>query len=329
MKAHSFLRRRGAVLLGFVLLLGGLFKLMVPLGSQLVMEAYLRFLHLSFLGFAAGFLSLLFNLLECVLGAALIAGLFPLVAGATSGVLMLLYTLLTMALLIANPSMDCGCFGELVHLTHAQSFIKNLVLMGLWALAFFPARRQVPQRKHRYIAFGLVMLGCLGFMFHSRRSRPAIELPDLRIGTELSEGRIPLLSDDGEYHDEMLLEGKVLLISVYDPSELSEKEMDRIYEERSVARAAGIRPVVVYAGEGGIYSSDKKTLMSLNRSNGGASLLVDGQIVRKWTNSSLPDADQLEDLFGQDPSELVAESELHGRVLMALLAVIRVVVLLI
>ena len=96
-----------------------------------------------------------------------------------------------------------------------------------------------------------------------------------------------------------------------------------------MARAAGIRPVVVYAGEGGIYSSDKKTLMSLNRSNGGASLLVDGQIVRKWTNSSLPDADQLEELFVQDPSELVAESELHGRVLMALLAVIGVVVLLI
>ena len=329
MNAHSFIRRLGAVLLGAVLLLGGLIKLMDPLGSQLVMEAYLRFLHLSFLGFAAGFLSLLFNLLECVLGAALIAGLFPLVAGAASGVLMLFYTLLTLALLIANPSMDCGCFGELVHLTHAQSFIKNLVLMGLWALAFFPARRQLPQRKHRYIAFGLVMLGCLGFMVHSLRSLPAIDLTDLRIGTELSEGRIPLLSDDGEYHDEMLLEGKVLLISVYDPAELSEKEMDRIYEERSVARAAGIRPVVVYAGEGGIYSSDKKTLMSLNRSNGGASLLVDGQIVRKWTNSSLPDADQLEELFVQDPSELVAESELHGRVLMALLAVIGVVVLLI
>ena len=329
MNAHSFLRRLGAVLLGAVLLLGGLIKLMDPLGSQLVMEAYLRFLHLSFLGFAAGFLSLLFNLLECVLGAALIAGLFPLVAGAASGVLMLFYTLLTLALLIANPSMDCGCFGELVHLTHAQSFIKNLVLMGLWALAFFPARRQLPQRKHRYIAFGLVMLGCLGFMVHSLRSLPAIDLTDLRIGTELSEGRIPLLSDDGEYHDEMLLEGKVLLISVYDPSELSEKEMDRIYEERSVARAAGIRPVVVYAGEGGIYSSDKKTLMSLNRSNGGASLIVDGQVTRKWTNADLPDEEELTMISAEDPSQLVAESEIRGRTLLGALSVVGMVLLLI
>ena len=324
MDAHSFFRRMGAVLLGAVLLFGGLVKLMDPLGSQLVMESYLRFMHLGFLNFAAGALSLVFNLLECVLGAALVAGLFPLVAGAATGVLMLFYTVLTLALLIVNPSMDCGCFGELVHLTHLQSFLKNIVLMLLWALAFFPVQRQVPQRKHRYAAFGIVMCASLWLMVHSLRT-----LPDLRIGTELAEGSIPLLGDDGEYHDEVLLDGNVLLFSVYDPERLTEKEMDRIYQERSLARAAGFRPVVVYAGEGGIYSSDKKTLMSLNRSNGGASLLVDGQIVRKWTNSSLPDADQLEELFVQDPSELVAESELHGRVLMALLAVIGVVVLLI
>ena len=329
MNTHSFLRRLGAVLLGAVLLFGGLVKLMDPLGSQLVMEAYLRFMHLSFLGFAAGFLSLLFNLLECVLGAALIAGLFPLVAGAASGVLMLFYTVLTLALLIANPSMDCGCFGELVHLTHAQSFIKNLVLMGLWALAFFPAKRQVPQRKHRYVAFGIVMLGCLWFMVHSLRSLPAIDLTDLRIGTELSDGQIALLGDDGEYHDEVLMEGKVLLMTVYDPAELSEKEMDRIYEERSVARTSGIRPVVVYAGEGGIYSSDKKTLMSLNRSNGGASLIVDGQVTRKWTNANLPDAEELAMLSAEDPSQLVAESEIRGRTLLGALSVVGMVLLLI
>lgn len=329
MDAHSFFRRMGAVLLGAVLLFGGLVKLMDPLGSQLVMESYLRFMHLGFLGFAAGFLSLLFNLLECVLGAALVAGLFPLVAGAATGVLMLFYTLLTLALLIVNPAMDCGCFGELVHLTHLQSFLKNVVLMLLWVLAFFPVRRQVPQHKRRYAAFGIVVLASLWLMVHSLRTLPALDLTDLRIGTELAEGRIPLLGDDGEYHDEVLLNGKVLLISVYDPERLTEKEMDRIYEERSVARAAGFRPVVVYAGEGGIYSSDKKTLMSLNRSNGGASLLVDGQIVRKWTNAALPGTDELSAVCLQDPSQLVADTEMRGRRLLGIISVLGMVLLLI
>ena len=57
MNAHSFFRRMGAVLLGAVLLFGGLVKLMDPLGSQLVMESYLRFMHLGFLNFAAGAVS--------------------------------------------------------------------------------------------------------------------------------------------------------------------------------------------------------------------------------------------------------------------------------
>ena len=154
-------------------------------------------------------------------------------------------------------------------------------------------------------------------------------LTDLRIGTELAEGSIPLLGDDGEYHDEVLLDGNVLLFSVYDPERLTEKEMDRIYQERSLARAAGLRPVVVYAGEGGIYSSDKKTLMSLNRSNGGASLLVDGQIVRKWTNASMPGASELSQLSEQDPSQLVADTELRGRRLLGIISVVGVVLLLI
>ena len=105
--------------------------------------------------------------------------------------------------------------------------------------------------------------------------------------------------------------------------------MDRIYQERSLARAAGFRPVVVYAGEGGIYSSDKKTLMSLNRSNGGASLLVDGQIVRKWTNASMPGASELSQLSEQDPSQLVADTELRGRRLLGIISVVGVVLLLI
>ena len=329
MDAHSFFRRLGAVLLGAVLLFGGLVKLMDPLGSQLVMESYLRFMHLGFLGFAAGFMSLLFNLLECVLGAALVAGLFPLVAGAAAGVLMLFYTLLTLALLIVNPSMDCGCFGELVHLTHLQSFLKNVVLMLLWALAFFPVRRQVAQRKRRYAAFGLVVLASLWLMVHSLRTLPALDLTDLRIGTELAEGRIPLLGDDGEYHDEVLLKGNVMLFSVYDPERLTEKEMDRIYQERSLARAEGFLPVVVYAGQGGIYTSDKKTLMSLNRSNGGATYISDGQITRKWTNASLPGAAELSQLQGQDPSQLVADTEMRGRRLLGNISVLGMVLLLI
>ena len=43
------LRRLCAFLIGVVFLLAGIFKLLDPVGAGLVMEGYLRFLHLAFL----------------------------------------------------------------------------------------------------------------------------------------------------------------------------------------------------------------------------------------------------------------------------------------
>ena len=129
MNASEFFRRLAAIIFGLVMLAGGLLKLMDPIGSQLVIESYLNFCHLSFLRFASMHLAFFFNLLECFVGAAMIAGAW------TSGIrwvalgLMSFFTLLTLFLLILNPSMDCGCFGEIVHLTHLQSFLKNVVLL--------------------------------------------------------------------------------------------------------------------------------------------------------------------------------------------------------
>ena len=43
------IRRISAVLIGFVFFLSGILKLMDPVGAKLVVEEYLKFLHLGFL----------------------------------------------------------------------------------------------------------------------------------------------------------------------------------------------------------------------------------------------------------------------------------------
>ena len=144
-------RRLCAVLIGVVFFVAGLLKLMDPVGAGLVVTEYFKFLHLGFLEPAAKVVGIAMALLEAVLGAALIAGVWPKLTGIVSGIVLGAFTILTVVLWIANPPMDCGCFGEVVHLTHAQSLIKNLILCVLWVVAFVPLSKAPVPRRAKYV----------------------------------------------------------------------------------------------------------------------------------------------------------------------------------
>ena len=63
MKGHGFLKRLCAFILGAVFLVGGLFKLMDPVGSALLIESYFNFLHIGILLGLATFGAIFINLL--------------------------------------------------------------------------------------------------------------------------------------------------------------------------------------------------------------------------------------------------------------------------
>lgn len=369
MSASDFFRRLAAVLFGLTLLFGGVLKLMDPVGAQLVMESYLRFCRLGWLSFASGALTLFFNLLECFVGAAMIAGAWTRWIRWIALGLMSLFTLLTALLLIFNPAMDCGCFGEIVHLTHLQSFLKNVVLLLLWVAAFVPTNKVRPQHVRRRVLVSVAFAGVAAFAVYGYTHLPLLDLTDLRAGTELSEGSVSLLGDDGDYHDDLLLEGDVLLVSVYDPSSLSRHDRDRIARTFAEASASGLTPLLASVGplpEGvaewssgdsdsagysvggssadsgsagssvasvyssaagssatsdyssdagsflGFYLADRKTLLSLNRSNGGATYISDGQVVAKWTAGKARQSD-FDQALRSDPTDLVSAGIVTGR----------------
>ncbi|MGM9787856.1 MAG: MauE/DoxX family redox-associated membrane protein [Candidatus Cryptobacteroides sp.] len=333
MKFYNFIKRLCAFILGSVFLIGGMFKLMDPVGSALVMESYFSFLHLGFLNFASTGLALFFNLLECFIGVALISGIWLPLVRMISLVLLIFFTFLTLLLLIFNPEMDCGCFGEVVHLTHLQSFLKNIVLLGLWAVAFLPFLRQHPRPLYRKIVSWTVYALILAFTVFSFIRLPLLDLTDLHTGTELSEGMIPLRDESGEYMDNLLLRGRVAVISVY---KYAKADSTTIAQIKSNARKAGIRTVVAVSGDlpfEGInyYKSDRKTLMSLNRANMGVSFISGGQVAQKWTPKEFLslETDELKEIAGTDPSELVVDEALQGRRIFEVLALVFFVLLLI
>lgn len=323
------IRRISAVLVGFVLFLSGILKLMDPVGARLVVEDYLQFLHLGFLSGLAGLAGTGLALLETVLGTALITGVWRKLTAIATGILLGFFTILTLILYIGNPPMDCGCFGEIVHLTHLQSLIKNIVLLLLWALAALPLNKQAPTRKVKYVSFSIVAISVCLFMLYSSLSIPLIDFTPFKPGAEMmlpeeiedpTDDHTPTLSVSdaaGEYIDSLMVSGKIIAASVYEPEKLRERDWERIGRVMRESASLGYNPVVLAAATPAMmesltdipevlsatYFADRKKLLTLNRSNGGASYVDDGLIVAKWSRRRLPDHDKLAELAEVDVAE--------------------------
>ena len=318
------LRRSCAVIAGIVLLLAGILKLMDPVGAGLVVEEYFKFMHLPFMIPAAKVVGVAMAMLESLTGAAMIAGVWPLLTAIVSGVLLGGFTILTLILWILNPHMDCGCFGEAVHLTHFQSFIKNVVLLVLWAVAYLPKGTPQPRRL-KTVAFWIAAVSLVLFALWSWHSIPAIDFTQFKPGVTLMQAEnspspeSPLLSvcdASGAYRDEILAEGPVMVFSAYDYDELPQSAREATDCLRASLDSLGVRSVLaVSASElpAGAYSADRRTLMTLNRSNGGATLISDGLIVAKWPARKLPDAHHAATLARESPTEAMMQENAPKR----------------
>ena len=294
-------KRICALAVGFVLFLAGLLKLMDPVGAGFQMEAYFRFLHLSFLSPLAEVAAVTFALVETFLGVAVITGIRRGLVGQISLCLLSFFTILTLIVWIANPDIECGCFGEAIHLTHGQSLLKNVVLLALWAVAFLPYETLEDSPRIKYVSFWIVCASSLLFLIYSILHIPLVDYTSLKPGAELSGSDLHVYDTVGEYRDSLLTDGKAVVISVFNPESLSEKDWSGLSEFAETADAAGMKPLLIASGDPEeipvkVLLADHRMLMTLNRSNGGATYIADGQVIKKWSSRSLPEKDDLESL---------------------------------
>ena len=320
-------KRICAVIIGMVLLVAGILKMMDPVGSGLVMDEYLKFFHLGFLNPASRFIACALALVESLLGAALIAGVWRKVVAIVSGGLLALFTILTIILYLAKPAMDCGCFGEIIHLNHAQTLLKNLILDALWCMAFIPmGKKGLPQRI-KYVSFSLAAVSLVLFLLFSALSIPLRDYTDYKPGVELDEQPLFFYDANYEYADSLALEGNVLVVSAYDA--LEKAKADRIAEFARVASENGFTTLLLMAttpdeiAEQGMnpvlmassYFADRKELLTLNRSNGGVTYIADGQIIRKWAFRNLPASDELAAIKEKAPMDVLLARQNRTRAL--------------
>ena len=385
------MKRLCAVILGLVFFVAGTLKLMDPVGTTLIVREYLNFLHLGFLRVLSGTIAETFALTETLLGVCLVTGVFRKVAAWAVSVLLGGFTLLTLLLWILNPPMDCGCFGEAIHLTHFQSFVKNIVLMLIAAAAFMPFRDFGKPRSSRYVTFALVVAAVLAFAVYSKMFIPMLELTPFNLSSRLAaaaaepesgedeyistfiyekngktgvftlnnlpdstwtfvetrtvmqqssdrDSEFPELSfrdAAGEYRDSLATGPLVMVVSVPEPGKMKASAWIESARFLGDAAAAGFTPLLLVASDPvsfstliareklptaesmllmtSVYYSDYKTLVSLNRSNGGAVYFNDGNLISKWAARNLPSQRKIGKILRQDSTEVMLDSDGKGR----------------
>ncbi len=367
-------RRLCAWLVGIVYFVGGILKLIDPTGAGLVMEEYFKFLHLPFLISAAKVIGVSFALLETLLGLALMTGVFRKAVAIIISIIQVLFTILTLVLVIFNPVMDCGCFGEAIHLTHFQTLLKNIILIVFIFGAFAPYKRFGKPKKKKYFTFVFTSLATIAFMIHSLYNLPLVDFTMFKPGTQImaaqdnyvdgatyesvfiyeKEGEkeaftlenlpdstwsfvetqttilelgydAPILSFydmADEYQDELAAGDNVLLINLYEAN-VGKEKWEEIARFTKLADDSDFKTLILLNSESSevetilqdispetklellskIYFSDYKTLITINRSNVGLTLLNKGYIICKWKSDKYPSMDDLNELYDSNEVE--------------------------
>ena len=126
---------------GLVLLFSGTSKLIDPVGTSLVVKEYLAAMHLGFVSGASGLFGVLLSLVEFVTGLALVMRMRMKIASSVALGLLSFFTLLTFWVWLFSPIEDCWCFGEAIHLTNFQTFLKSIILL-IFIIPIFLKKKQ-------------------------------------------------------------------------------------------------------------------------------------------------------------------------------------------
>lgn len=358
-----FLRGLCRVLFALTFIVSGALKLLDPVGTGLIVKEYLDFMHLGSLEPAAVAMGIALATFEFTIGICILSGLRIRIMAWVALVLTAFFTLLTLYLVLYSPISDCGCFGEAIHLTNTQTFLKNVVLLVLAVLIFLGRKRatMVATPVIEWSFIGLFVLLALSVAVRAAATIPQVDFTAYSVGTSLDElaqenqARFEttfIYTKDGHTEEFTLdnlpdeswtyldsktvqvggstkmaqvdftldqMEGPVLAVTVYNPAALRAEQQARIDHFCQAVRQQGLEPVL-YGPAEPYVTADRKSLMTLNRSNGGAVYFHDGMIVAKWANLELDDVD-LDTVLQEDPDVLVLQHRIREQLYVSILIV--------
>ncbi|MBD8490362.1 DoxX family protein [Echinicola sp. CAU 1574] len=217
-------------LVGGLFVFSGLIKANDPVGTSIKLEEYFEVFSHDIAGFFevlrpfALSLSIFLIVLEIGLGVMLLLNYRKNITVNLILILIVFFTFLTFYSAYFNKVTDCGCFGDAIKLTPWESFIKDIILLGM-ILVLFVFKKDL--KDNRSMGVGIVvassLLLTLVFSVLAVRNLPFIDFRAYKIGVNIPEAMQP--SGTLEYRYIMKKDGEEVVMDEY-PSDESFEFVD-------------------------------------------------------------------------------------------------------
>ena len=209
-KFRIFIVNLCRIALALTFILSGYVKAIDPLGTQYKLNDYAAAMHLA--EYIPDWLTLTgaiaLAMTEFALGIFMLFAIQRHLVSKLVTAMMVVMTLLTVWIFIANPVKDCGCFGDAIKLTNGETLLKNIVLL---AAAIVTAMR--PQDMARLISksnqwivtnYTLVYIVCTSL--YCLYALPTFDFRPYHIGANIKKGmEIPEGAEQPEFETTFIL----------------------------------------------------------------------------------------------------------------------------
>ncbi len=181
------------IFVGVLFIFSGLIKINDPAGTAIKLEEYFEVFAHDFGSFFLVFkplslyLAILLNVLEIVLGVALLMRWHLRTVLNLLLVLIIFFTFLTFYSAYFNKVTDCGCFGDAIKLTPWESFTKDIVLLVMIVILLF-TRRYIPapgNRRTAGIVVAIATLISLAIGLYAILHEPILDFRAYKVGNNI------------------------------------------------------------------------------------------------------------------------------------------------
>jgi uncharacterized membrane protein YphA (DoxX/SURF4 family) len=238
------------IIVGVLFIISGLIKVNDPSGLAYKMDEYWAVWGWHWADQFSLPLSIGMNVLEVVLGVALLLGWQAKRVTALLLLLIIFFTFLTGYAVLSGKIKTCGCFGDCIPLQAHQSFIKDLILLVLCGFLYWQHAKIKPFLAVRANLF-LILFG-LGFTFwgqlHVLKNLPVKDCLPYAVGNNLLEKMQPppgSTPDVTAVFYTYKVDGKIVEFDANEfPDDFDEERYEYVSRENKVIRKGNATPAI-------------------------------------------------------------------------------------